>query len=285
MASSVDLPAPFGPSRPTISPAVAGERDLRQRLAPAEVARDIDDGEAVEVARSRRRRLRLPPAAADRARRSRARARRSARCKRASSASDSGFCRRLRSSATISAQQLLALRRAASRPAPACAFAGEIANQAPTAKISTASAERDVARPLAVRRQAGQVQRPACRRRSARPPVPMMNGLAVRVHLARVGRAAATTSACCRSSRRATNTCASATGHFCRIAMAAPACGSEKPTCTEVLPGGNGPVIVSMSPCTLALRRRALHHRRRPRRRSAARSAAGRRCRSACARC
>ena len=37
MASSVDLPAPFGPSRPRISPASQRERDLGERLAAPEV--------------------------------------------------------------------------------------------------------------------------------------------------------------------------------------------------------------------------------------------------------
>ena len=48
----------------------------------------------------------------------------------------------------------------------------------------------------------------------------------------------------------ATNNCASATGHFCSTTVAAPACGSEKPTCASVLPGANGPVMVRMSPRT-----------------------------------
>ena len=41
IASSVDLPAPFGPSRPTMSPALAVESDLRERLAAAEVPPEI----------------------------------------------------------------------------------------------------------------------------------------------------------------------------------------------------------------------------------------------------
>ena len=43
MESSVDLPAPFGPSRPRISPALAVEGDLRERLAAAEVPPDVGD--------------------------------------------------------------------------------------------------------------------------------------------------------------------------------------------------------------------------------------------------
>jgi hypothetical protein len=35
--------------------------------------------------------------------------------------------------------------------------------------------------------------------------------------------------------------------------VAAPACGSEKPACTIVFPGANGPVTISRSPWTLAL--------------------------------
>ena len=50
MASSVDLPAPFGPSSPTMSPRVTGERDLRQRLAAAVVTGQGGDREALEVA-------------------------------------------------------------------------------------------------------------------------------------------------------------------------------------------------------------------------------------------
>ena len=51
MPSSVDLPAPFGPSRPTISPGAIAQRDVRQRAAPAVVARDVADLDDVEIAR------------------------------------------------------------------------------------------------------------------------------------------------------------------------------------------------------------------------------------------
>ena len=48
----------------------------------------------------------------------------------------------------------------------------------------------------------------------------------------------------------AINTWAIAAGHCWRMEIDSPACGSVNPTCAIVLPGGNGPVIVSTSPCT-----------------------------------
>ena len=66
MPSSVDLPAPFGPNRPTISSGAARERDARQRAPAAVVPRDVARPRRVEIdggrdcgdARLRRRRRR-----------------------------------------------------------------------------------------------------------------------------------------------------------------------------------------------------------------------------------
>ena len=50
MPISVDLPAPFGPSRPTMSPRARREaRRCETRAAPAEMSRDVDQRDRVEV--------------------------------------------------------------------------------------------------------------------------------------------------------------------------------------------------------------------------------------------
>ena len=46
---SVDLPAPLGPSRPTMSPARSGQRHVRERAAAAEMAGDVEQLNGVEV--------------------------------------------------------------------------------------------------------------------------------------------------------------------------------------------------------------------------------------------
>ena len=61
MPISVDLPAPFGPSRPTMSPASSGERDVRHGAAPAEVPRDVGQLDAIETRSLTRRRLQRSP--------------------------------------------------------------------------------------------------------------------------------------------------------------------------------------------------------------------------------
>ena len=55
MASSVDLPAPFGPSSPTMSPAARGEGDVGQRPPTAEVPPDAARRRRGRSRRSRRR--------------------------------------------------------------------------------------------------------------------------------------------------------------------------------------------------------------------------------------
>ena len=80
MPISVDLPAPFGPSRPTMSPARAVSETCDERAAAAEVARDVDELDAIEIEASRRSR----GDACGALRRVRARCRRCrARCRRA----------------------------------------------------------------------------------------------------------------------------------------------------------------------------------------------------------
>ena len=49
MASSVDLPAPLGPSSATISPGLAAERDSVERPAPSVAARDVGETREVKV--------------------------------------------------------------------------------------------------------------------------------------------------------------------------------------------------------------------------------------------
>ena len=49
IASSVDLPAPFGPSRPRMAPRARDEGDAGQRAPPAEMAGDVVDRDVVEV--------------------------------------------------------------------------------------------------------------------------------------------------------------------------------------------------------------------------------------------
>ena len=122
---------------------LAGEGDLRQRLPPAVMPRDIDDGEAMNVIRPR-----SLVAARARSRSSSAITRSSSavtRCSRASSASDSGFCGASARARPLSLSSFS--RRACSfASCAACAFAGENANQAPIAEDHDRRDQRRVAR-------------------------------------------------------------------------------------------------------------------------------------------
>ena len=181
------MPAPFGPEQADDLAGLACEGDLRQRLPPPVVSRDIDrrPGER-NVMRACR--------AGAHARAIGARS--SSAITRSSSAVDAlqarfvrlptaASGRRLRSSATTSFISFS--RRAFSfASCAACAFAGDSANQAPIDEDDQRRDQRGVARRVAVRRQAGEVQHQ--RVAGIQPPAGRHDErLPVGIHLAHVG--------------------------------------------------------------------------------------------------
>ena len=211
MASSVDLPAPFGPSRPTIR-RLAGESDLRQRLAAAVVTRQGGDREALEVVahaaapwpppgrlvERRQHPLELGDQRRPRARRPWASASRRGGAPRWPPARASG----------APAPPPASRARGVRRPARTRDQAGQ--------HDESGAADREPARRHVVRRQVRDLNDQLCPRGQA-PPLPRMNTLPPSALNSPRGSAAATASACRRSSRPPRRAARTPPASFCRM--------------------------------------------------------------------